>query len=165
MHKQIKIRHINHLNDKISAVDYLLIPVYFLAFKLFCFKNVVMSLPYEIQYPYLFCFNEGLSFIYFVEKLKKLFQIGLYWESSLSDKVNKIYPNLSPSWNLVPEDINLIINLDILNKKKKDLQKIIAERGKQIKFICFNNHQKYIPFRFDFNKKRGVYKNSFALSG
>lgn len=151
MHKQVKIMHIDTPNDGVSVMDYLLLPFYFFATKLFHFQSIAINLPCEIQYPYLFSFGKGLDFINFVEKLKKLFHICLYWENSSSDRIKKTYPNITTSWSLVPDNIDLIINMDILKRKRKELKKILDEKGAQIKFICFDNHQKYIC------------KNSFTL--
>lgn len=143
MDKQASLMHIKKLGNNISCADYVaIIPCFFIG-KLLRFRCIVMNLPNEIQYPYLFCFYKGINFIKFAESLKKLLHIGLYWENSLLH-TKGLYSKLTTSWDFIPEDIDLMINLDILKRKKQELKKIYETRKNQIKLICLNNHSKYI---------------------
>ncbi len=85
-----------------TVFDYLKACLFVFLAKISGRERVVFSLPAEVEYPYIFRrFWRGLSFINFVEKLKKIANIRIVWKITLSSRYGKT------SMDLVPKNIEI----------------------------------------------------------
>jgi len=140
---------LNRPNNLLGPLDYIFLVFAFILARIIMTKMVIINLPLETQYPYLFNqFWKGDDFIKFAEKLKKIFNLKVFWQNSRPEMLNKFgISNLSITWNYLPKNIDLMINTDNLKKNfarsystRKELEKISHEFGKQIKIIFPSNN-------------------------
>lgn len=140
----MKIFRSNRSLARTSFLNYPLLVLDIFLAKLAFSKGLILNLPLEVQYPYLFYkFWEGEEFIKFAERLKKFFMIDLYWENSYSRLLEKFgLKSFSISWVSVPKDISLSLNLANLKKTlktsqkaKKELENLLQARKKQIRLV------------------------------
>jgi len=151
---QEKISRVNRPSGLINLIDYIVLVFHLFLAKVFGYRTVVINLPFETQYPYLFYqFWKGQEFINFAEKLKKVFGLSLYWQNSYSAILEKYQlKNSSISWDSVPNQIDLMIDIPSLKKTSKKqpriktaFDKIVNLKGEQIKAVI-NNQEKIIRF-------------------
>lgn len=119
---------------RLTPFSYLLAFLFLLSAKI-SNKILVLNLPYEIGHPcelkppYLYNhYQEGINFIEFVEKIKKILYIKVFWQTS-------------DYFSSIPNDISLLLNLDKFPKKTKRLTRFCQERKKQIKMILSKGKQ------------------------
>lgn len=122
-----------HPGTRTSFLSYLQLIVSFVRAS-FTSKIIVLSLPAEVQYPYLFFhWEKGLAFINFAEELRRIFRCQLYWTNCLpKTKDEKSIQNLTISWDFVPKNIHLLINSKIIGKSKKKIKELLMQRPKLI---------------------------------
>ncbi len=99
--------------------------------------KVVLNLPVEVQYPYLYHhWDRGLNFISYAENLKKLFNLKLYWTNCLPCATKDSTTSyLSVSWDFIPKNINLLINSKIIRRGKEKAKQFLQLRGGGVRFV------------------------------
>lgn len=112
--------------------------------KLKSYLSLTAHLPFEIQHPKVYLnLNNGLRFINFGEKLKRLFKIKLYWENAPAQN-NKIWTLRygQTDWGKVPGKIelcldtgHLILGARTISEARGRIEKVLTERGQQIKHL------------------------------
>lgn len=105
--------------------------------------DLTVHLPFEIQHTEFLNIKKAKRYIYFGERLKKIFGVSLYWENApwLNYGTWDLkYKNTN--WEHVPKDIELCLDtghlmLGCKNKKIffKKLKKVLKGRGEQIKYL------------------------------
>lgn len=124
--------------------DYFWLLINCLETKLCNYSSLNVHLPFEIQHPKHYPnLKNGLMFIMFGEKLKKILNIKLYWENAPEENFGKW--NLKhgqTEWRYVPKNIDLCLDIGhaILGfktklKAKNNIEKLIEKRGSQIKHL------------------------------
>ncbi len=139
----VKIHRLYLPKNPISFIDYLKLILFLFFAKLRGYQGVILDLPLEVQYPYLFYqLWKGEELISFAEKLRKLLTLELYWSNAWSPQLNKFKLSSFPiSWDFIPTDINLAVDIRSLKKTsnhtgiKKIFDKIVAQKKHQIKAI------------------------------
>lgn len=125
------------LKRRISIFDYFRLFIIFAISGLTLKSVVIINLPRDIQYPYLFFDRgRGANFINFAEKLKKLFRLKLYWTNSPVNTFKKdVTSHLTISWDFIPKKINLIVNLKITRERKEKILKLLQPQLKRVNFV------------------------------
>ena len=145
MPNNMRILHIDRPHHNVCAIDYVLVPLMLCFSRLLFYQKTIINIPYEIQYPYLYVYGKGLRFISYVEQIRKLLHMPLYWENTTT-KVVSFHPPLTASWGLIPKDIDLVVNVDYLKRRKNELRRFYNLKKDQIKYIWENNTMTaYIP--------------------
>jgi len=131
------INSVIHLKNKISIFDYLRLFIIFSISSITLKSTVVIELPRDIQYPYLFYDRgRGTNFVNFAEKLRRFFQLNIYWTNSTPDTFMKnITAHLTISWDFIPKNINLLINLKIIRERRKKIIKLLKSQLRRVNFI------------------------------
>lgn len=139
-HAHAYTRYDKHTNWK----HYIYLFVSVIECKIRSCKSLTAHLPFEIQHWQLFGPKEnGYKFIYFGERLKKLFNIKLYWENApLLDTSTWGLKNENTSWVFIPYDIDITLDTghamlggNSKESAQKSIRFILQGRGKQIKHI------------------------------
>ena len=103
--------------------------------------KVVLNLPVEVQYPYLYYhWDRGLNFISYAENLKKLFNLKLYWTNCLPKQITfasrgEDLSRLTVSWDFIPKNINLLINSKIIKRGGEKAKQFLQLREGSVKFV------------------------------
>ena len=128
---------VGYPKNKIGILDYFCLFVCCLWIKVTSKRQLVLNLPCEVQYPYIYSnWGNGYMFIKFAEGLGKLICLKLYWTNCLpcTTKDNTI-SYLSVSWDFIPKNINLLINSKIIKRGKNKIKKLLSLHGQQVRFV------------------------------
>lgn len=124
----------NFPSHRLTPLGYFLALLFLLSAKI-TNKILVLNLPYEIYHPcelkshsLYYHYQEGVSFITFIEKVKKWFHAKVFWQTD-------------SSFSSVPNHIDLVLNLDKFPRKTKKLAGFYQEHKEQIKMILSSRKQ------------------------
>jgi len=132
---------VGYPKNKIGILDYLCLFVCCLWIKVTSKRQLVLNLPCEVQYPYIYSnWGNGYMFINFAEGLGKLIHLKLYWTNCLPKEINSVAKGEDPSrltvsWDFIPKNINLLINSKIIKRGGEKAKQFLQLREGSVKFV------------------------------
>jgi len=128
----------------IGWLDYVILLQNIIEARLHSYLSLNVHLPFEVQhpsvYPHLY---KGLRFIRFGERVKRIFNIRLYWENAPAQNYGTWnLKNGQTQWKHIPKTIDLCLDTGhvmletrSVEEARKNIVKILKKRGKQIKHL------------------------------
>jgi sugar phosphate isomerase/epimerase len=139
----------NHAHDdsrykEIGWPDYAILLKNIIEVRLYSYISLNVHLPFEVQHPSVYpCLKKGLMFIRFGERMKRIFNIRLYWENAPAQNYGTWnLKNGQTQWEHIPETIDLCLDTGhvmlearSVEEARRNIVKILKKRGKQIKHL------------------------------
>ncbi len=144
MRTQDNHAHADCRHKKIGWLDYVILFYNVLIVRLHPYLSLNVHLPFEVAHPAIYPnLENGIRFIRFGERLKRMFHIKLYWENAPAQNYgvwDLKYGQMD--WTQVPDTIDLCLDTGhvMLGAKsvpeaRTRLLKLLQDRGKQVKHL------------------------------
>ena len=136
-----------HADSRYKAIgwlDYVILLHNMIEVRLHSYLSLNVHLPFEVQHPSSYPnLEKGLRFIRFFERMKRIFNIRLYWENAPAQNYGTWnLKNGQTQWGYIPKTIDLCLDTGHVMLEARSVEdarrrivKILKLRGRQIKHL------------------------------